>query len=439
MQMATVFDQKAADKRGVAYGGQHGKSIGDWIANVGSTGGIMQHNEFKRGWAVLLGAFIGSGVGLASMVYYSTGIWIRPWQEEFGWTRAEIGLQQSISVIVMMALAPLVGRLIDRYGLRPVTAICLLGYGLFLAVFPFMSGSLLVLYALSFGYAVFGVGTTGLAFTRAVNAFFIKNRGLALGICLTSTGVMAFVMPRFMTPYVAEHGWRAGFWVMFAIVMISTPLVYFLLRDAPEEDGTDDELAAQAQGGLTFAEAIRTVTFWKVAAIFFLVSTAVLGLIPAFIPLLQDAGMTPQQAGSIGAAMGLSVMVARLLIGFIIDRVFAPYVAAAAFSLVALGCLALGLGGIGFAMPAAIAMGLAVGAELDLIGYFTARYFGMANYGAIYGSQYSIFIFGAAIGPIYTGYIWDVTGNYDLALLIAAALMLPVVIIALTLPKFKNA
>lgn len=396
---------------------------------------MSQQNEFKRGWAVLLGAFIGSGVGLASMVYYSTGIWIRPWQEEFGWTRAEIGFQQSISVVVMMLLAPLVGRLIDRFGLRRVAALCLLGYGLFLAIFPFMSGALLVLYALSFGYAIFGVGTTGIAFTRAVNAFFIKNRGLALGICLTSTGVMAFAMPRYMTPYVAEHGWRAGFWVMFAIVMVSVPLVYLLLRDAPEDK---DGQPQHEQSGLTLGQAIRTVTFWKVASIFLLISTAILGLIPAFIPLLQDAGMSAKQAGQLGAALGLSVMVARLLIGFIIDRIFAPYVAAVAFSLVALGCLALGLGGIEYAMAAAIALGFAVGAEVDLIGYFTARYFGLAHYGAIYGLQYSIFIFGAAIGPVYTGYIWDVTGNYDLALIIAAALMLPVVIIALTLPRFTN-
>jgi len=396
---------------------------------------VPQQNEFKRGWAVLLGAFIGSGVGLASMVYYSTGIWIRPWQEEFGWTRAEIGFQQSISVVVMMLLAPLAGRLIDRYGLRRVTALCLLGYGLFLAIFPFMSGALLVLYALSFGYAVFGVGTTGIAFTRAVNAFFIKNRGLALGICLTSTGVMAFAMPRYMTPYVAEHGWRAGFWVMFAIVMVSVPMVYFLLRDGPEDE---DGSAEATQSGLTFNQAIRTVTFWKVASIFFLISTAILGLIPAFIPLLQDAGLTAKQAGQLGAVLGLSVMVARLFIGFIIDRIFAPYVAAVAFGCVALGCLALGLGGIEYAMVAAIALGFAVGAEVDLIGYFTARYFGIAHYGAIYGLQYSIFIFGAAIGPVYTGYIWDVTGNYDLALIIAAALMVPVVIIALTLPRFAN-
>jgi MFS family permease len=396
---------------------------------------VSEINEFRRGGTVLFGAFIGSGVGLASMVYYSTGIWIRPWQEEFGWTRAEIGLQQSLSVIVMMLLAPLAGRLIDRYGLRRVTALALLGYGLVLAFFPFMSGSLMVLYALSIIYAVFGVGTTGIAFTRAVNAFFVKNRGLALGICLTSTGVMAYAMPRFMTPYVAEHGWRAGFWVMFAIVMVSVPIVYLLLRDAPEsEDGTPQ----QAQSGLSFSQAIRTVTFWKVAAIFFLISTAILGLIPAFIPLLQDAGLSAKQAGQLGATLGLSVMVARLFIGFIIDRIFAPYVAAVAFSCVALGCLALGVGGIDYAMVAAIALGFAVGAEVDLIGYFTARYFGLAHYGAIYGLQYSIFIFGAAIGPVYTGYIWDVTGNYDLALIIAAGLMVPVVILALTLPRFAN-
>jgi MFS family permease len=400
---------------------------------------MLQSNEFKRGWTVLLGCFIGLGVGLTSMVYYSTGIWVRPWQEEFGWTRAEIGFQQSISVLVLMVLAPVVGRLIDRYGIRPVTAISLIGYASFLLLFPFMDGSLTMLYALSFGYAIFGIGTSGVAFTRAVNAFFVKNRGLALGISLTSGGVMAFAIPRFLTPFVAENGWRAGYIVMFLIVLVSTPLVYFLLRDKPEDDGDDDMAAEQANSGVMFAQAIRTVTFWKVAALFLFISSAVLGLIPAFIPLLQDAGLSPAEAGQLAALMGLSILVGRLLIGFIIDRIFAPYVTAVVFTLVALGCLSLGLGGVDFAIFAAIALGFAVGAEVDLIGYFTARYFGMLNYGAIYGLLYSVFIFGAAIAPLYTGYIWDVTGNYDLALLIAAGLMIPVVIISLSLPRFDNA
>ena len=183
---------------------------------------------------------------------------------------------------------------------------------------------------------------------------------------------------------------------------------------------------------------MRTIVFWKIASIFFLISLAVLGLIPAFIPLLQDAGMSAAEAGGLAALMGLSVMVGRLLIGFLIDRIFAPYLTAFVFALVGLGCMSLALGGLEFALVAAIALGFAVGAEVDLIGYYTARYFGLAHYGAIYGLQYSVFIFGAGVSPILIGHIWDVTGNYDLGLMFAAVLMLPVIVISLSLPKFTN-
>ena len=131
-------------------------------------------------------------------------------------------------------------------------------------------------------------------------------------------------------------------------------------------------------------------------------------------------------------------MVGRLLVGFLIDRIFAPYLTTLVFALVGLGCLALALGGVDYAVAAAIALGFAVGAEVDLIGYYTARYFGLAHYGAIYGIQYSIFILGAGVSPILIGHIWDKTGNYDFGLMLAAALMLPVMVISLTLPKFTH-
>ena len=395
-------------------------------------------NEFRRGGLVLFACFVGIGVNLASMAYYSTGIWIRPWQDEFGWTRAEIGAMQTLSVLTMMVLATFAGRLIDKYGLRIVTSISLAGYGVLLLGFTQMTGALWQLYALSIAYAVFGVASTGLAFTRAVNAYFKRHRGLALGIALTSTGVMAYLMPKYMTPFVAENGWRAGYVIMFAIVMAALPIVWFLIKDAPPEEDETQETPSSTQG-LTFSEAVRTSTFWKVAGIFFFISVAILGLIPALIPLLQDAGLSAAEAGGLAAIMGLSVMIGRLLIGFVIDRLFAPYVTAFVFGCTGLGCLALTLGGVDYAIVTAIALGFAVGAEVDLIGYYTARYFGLAHYGSIYGLQYSIFIFGAGVSPIYTGYIWDVTGSYDIALMMAAGLMLPVIILALSLPRFTDA
>ena len=125
-----------------------------------------------------------------------------------------------------------------------------------------------------------------------------------------------------------------------------------------------------------------------------------------------------------------------LVTGFLIDRVFAPYITAGVFSLVACGCLALGLGGIEYALVAAIALGLAMGAEVDLIGYFTARYFGLRNYGVLFGIQYSAFSLGCGISPLLAGQIWDLTGNYDYALIGAAVLLMLAVLISLSLPKF---
>ena len=390
--------------------------------------------EFRRGWKILLAAFVGLAVNLATLPYYATGIWVRPWQEEFGWTRAEIGAMTSIAVVVMMISAPFAGRLIDRFGLRYVTSISLLLFATSYWLVSVIVTSLYGLYLLTVVYAVVGIASTPLAFTRAINAFFTKNRGMALGIGLSSTGLTAFLIQRFLTPYVADHGWRAGFDLLFWVIVLSVPIIFFLIRDEP--DHTPDEQAQKAaQFGISFSDSLRTATFWKLAAIFLLISTAILGLVPNYIPLLLDAGMSSAEAGSIAGLMGISVLVGRLVIGWALDRIFAPYVVVGVFLSVAGFCLLLGLGGIGYAVATAIALGFAVGAEVDLIGYFTARYFGMSHYGSIYGLQYSIFILGAGISPIFTGYIWDVTGDYDIALYIAAGLLVPSAIIALTLPQ----
>ncbi|MEM6722680.1 MAG: MFS transporter, partial [Bacteroidota bacterium] len=85
-------------------------------------------NEFKRGWTVLLGCFIGIGVSLVSLIYYSGGIWIKPWQEEFGWDRADIGLGQGLGTLTIVLGAPLAGKLIDRFGLKITATLSLILY-----------------------------------------------------------------------------------------------------------------------------------------------------------------------------------------------------------------------------------------------------------------------------------------------------------------------
>jgi MFS family permease len=396
-------------------------------------------SEFGRGWRVLAASFLGVGVSLVSLTYYSAGIWVIPWQEEFGWSRAEIGAAQVFSTATLIVTAPFAGRLIDRFGLRIVTAVSLILFALGLFFVSRMNGSLFVYYAIVVFYTFVGVASSPLAFTRAVNAWFSRNRGLALGICLTGTGVAGILLPRFLTPFVDDNGWRAGFLIMALAVVVVVPLVYAGIRDYPHsETESDSESVESSLTGVSLAQAARTREFWTIVGIFLLIALGVCGLIPSFIPLLLDKGLSAEQAGAFGAVIGASVVCGRLLTGFLIDRFFAPHVTAAVFTFVSLGCLALGLGGVEYAAIAAIALGFAIGAEVDLIGYFTARYFGMKHYGTIYGIQYSSFSFGCGISPIVAGHIWDTTGSYDVALISASALVGIGVVLSLTLPKFRE-
>ncbi len=395
-------------------------------------------NEFKRGWTVLLACFLGIGVSLVSLVYYSGGIWIKPWQEAFGWTRAEIGLGQGLSTLAIVLGAPFAGWLIDRFGLKKVATLSLLLYGSCLYLISQMNGSLSVFYGLSILLALLALPSTPLGFTRAVNAWFEKNRGLALGISLTSTGFGAFLIPKYLTPYVDNNGWEKGYFLLFVIVMMAVPFIFLLLKDEPTLT-TQQKEKDIPKTGLTLKSAIKTLLFWKIGLVFFLISVGIIGLIPSFIPLLQDAGLSASEAGSYAAILGLSVMLGRLLTGFLIDRFFAPYITAIVFLFVASGCLVLGLGGIQFALWGAIALGFAIGAEVDLIGYYTVKYFGLKNYGSIYGAQYSIFSLGGIISSVFAGYIWDTTGNYDLALKISAGLLIGAVVLVLSFPRFPTA
>ena len=128
--------------------------------------------------------------------------------------------------------------------------------------------------------------------------------------------------------------------------------------------------------------------------------------------------------------------------GFLLDRFHPPYVAAFFLSMPIIGCALLvgDVPGLWFIIAAAMFIGLAAGSEVDLVPYLTARYFGLKSYGKLYGWVFVFFYTGVGFGPPFFGRVFDVYGNYDLALNIAmGALVIGAVSIA-TLgkpPKFS--
>jgi cyanate permease len=159
------------------------------------------------------------------------------------------------------------------------------------------------------------------------------------------------------------------------------------------------------------------------------------GLLTHFVPMLREAGLDAPTAGTLAGLIGGSVIVSRLVVGWLADRLEAPRIAAACCALCALGCLALAWQGAAFAWFGAIALGTAMGAEADLIGYLTARYFGMASYGRLYAVQYASFMLMGGISPLWIGALADATDGYATPLVATALGLGLAIVLFLRLPR----
>lgn len=399
---------------------------------------LTARQEFKAGYLVLFACFVGVGTGLSSLSYYTAGIFMSSFEAEFGWSRAQISLQGLIGVAAITLLAPLIGMLIDKLGTRLVATISLCLYAVSFFMVSTYTNSLTTFYALSLASAIVAIGTTPITFTHAITGWFNQARGLALGMALVGTGVTGILAPLFLTPFVAENGWREGLKILAIIVFIASIIVGLLLRDKPK---TERPIKAAANGieiNANEKALSGRVLFILLACIFFLVAISVSGMIVHFIPLLTDAGVPPAKAGQMAAVIGLSLIVGRLGTGLLIDRFFAPRVGGILFGLSAIGYIVFAIGGADFALFAAVAVGISMGAEVDLIAFLTSRYFKFSSYGKIYGSLYAVFVVGAALSPVAMGYVYDRFGTYDLAIYVSIACLAVAAFLTVFLPAYQK-
>jgi MFS family permease len=121
-------------------------------------------------------------------------------------------------------------------------------------------------------------------------------------------------------------------------------------------------------------------------------------------------------------AVGLSTMAGRLLSGYLVDRIFAPFIAAFFFLLPCLGIYL--LDSTISPVVGIISLGLASGTEIDMIGFLTSRYFGMKRFGQLYGYLFASFVVGSAIGPFMMGLAFERLHSYEPALWTFGAFML---------------
>jgi MFS family permease len=372
-----------------------------------TTTSLSARSELEGGWLTVLAAALAIGVGMMGVGFYSLGLFVAPLQAEFGWTRAQVSGAATFQQLGIFLSAPIVGRLADRVGNRTIAIGSYIATPLAFLALAQTGPSLTAWYALWLLVSLAGCGTTPAIWARVVSLRFDRHRGLALGLMLMGTGAAAMLAPALLGPFIAAHGWRAGLTALAAIVAaIGIPVSVLTGRWEPGS-GLTPQARDRGRIEINFATG-------RIALIGFLLGVIVAALIVHLVPMLIDRGVAPAQAARMAALVGMAVLVARLMVGWLFDRFHAPRVACLFLTSPIIACAILWMQGP--TIPAALMLGLAAGAEVDMLAYFTSRYAALENYGATYGLVLGLFSLGAAFGPPVFGAAIDATGNADLGL-----------------------
>ena len=360
-----------------------------------------------------------AGMILVAVHNYTLGVMIHPLEQEFGWSRAEISVGPMIPSLGAVIMAPLVGLAVDRFGPRRIALFGVPFFSAAVALMSFASSSIMSWWALCALLGIASMFIFPMVWTSAISARFHRNRGLALAIALSGTGIAASIMPLLATWLLGLYGWR-GAYVSIGLLCfaVTFPLVFFLFcRGGPRtfDDHSGSERAKNRAAARGQMLSKRFILLAAAAAVF---SAALCALTSNAVPILLSEDFDPMTAAAIAGLIGLGTITGRLAGGVLLDLFDGRYVAAASVvapTLTAAILLAT-QGSREGATVACLLLGLAAGAEYDACAYLTARYFGTRNFATLFGLIAGIVLLVNGVAPALSNRVYDVTKSYDAVL-----------------------
>ncbi|KGE03926.1 MFS transporter [Pseudohaliea rubra] len=402
--------------------------------------GSADRSELAARWPLIPAACIGVICSAFVLPYYTVGALLVPVTEEFGWSRAQFQAAILFSSGLGALTSPLVGWLNDRYGSRRVALPAMVGVGLGFLLASTMDGRLWTLFVAYGAMALLGAGTIPVTWTRAIANSFSRHRGMALGLALTGTGVCAAIAPHYAVFLADNFGWRSAY-IGLALLPLLIGLPVLLVLFKPREAGDPDDAGNSVLlTGMTLGEAVRGYRFWLILVSILFAYMGFSGIGPNLLPSMTDDGFSREQAAGIQSIFGLSIIIGRVVVGFLIDRLWAPGVAAACLVLPAVGAMLFhGEQSLLAAQLASFFIGFAAGAELDLMAFLVARYFGLLHYAKIYAVLYATLAICSGTAPMLFAFAYDLTASYDFGFLVATGLFLVSATVVLSLGSYPKA
>jgi len=400
-------------------------------------------SEASRGGILTtFGAMIGLALGPSVLANLTVTAYITPIEQEFGWLRSDVSFAFSLVAYMIVAVSPIQGMLVDRFGPRRVVLTSIPLFALSLAALYFTPANIYVYYLLWAVVPIAGLGLWPLGYLQAVAPWFDRKLGLALGCANAGIGLGSTFLPMLVTgPIIAALSWRHALLALAALVLfVSWPIVAYCLREPAANSAAARRETASRSFGLSFRQATRETTFWMLNVGFFLLGVTATSLVTQQVPLLLDAGWTVTETTRLQTTFGFGLLFARVAVGFIIDHVFAPRVMTAVSIGGAVACILYAVNpDLGYL--SAILVGFLLGAEFDVLAFLIKRYYGNVAYGRVYGVVFGVFYLGSAVG------IWGLPKlrelsadlSYDNGLYAAAAILLASAVLMAFMPKYRFA
>jgi MFS family permease len=385
-------------------------------------------------WSTVSAGLVGSAANMGVVSSYVFGLFIKAISAEYGWPRS----QTTVAITCFYIFAGLgslcLGMIISRGSIRWPSMIFVTIAASALGSIALLPRSVLLLAIVFSIMGFFGAAANSMPYAVAIARWFDRNRGLALAIAVSGTGISSIFMSRYANWLLEHYGWRGGY-VGVALFVASFGLTALLLlfRDPPPD-------TRRAESPLTIRQLYTgDRVFWLIAAPIFLISVTLLGLVTNIAPLLTDRSMTLRQVASLMGLLGTATWATRLGLGLLLDRIHVRIISGTIFLLVAVGALLLAIDSHGWLLPAiaAVLIGCGMGAEADILTYTVSRYFGPRALGKAVGAVWIFWAWGAAIGVTIGSAAYDLFGSYRVALVFFAVAAVTATVIVFQLGAYR--
>ena len=363
--------------------------------------------------------------------FYSYGVFFKAIAEDFGGSRLGVAIGLTVTNAVGAIAAPYVGRALDKYPLRNV-----MGIGALFMAFGFLGLSFvqneLQFYLVLGLFIGFGASSMGnLATSKLVTNWFDKRRGTALGIAAAGVSLSGVIMPYISAELIENFGWRQGFLVYSAFTfLVVVPLIFRLVISRPEDvglrpdgampikfdDGSILPPVEKAPPKMRLLELFKEHNFRMIVLTFSLLFCSMSATLTHMIPRLTDFGYTLVEASVVMSLCAGFGVVGKLSFGWLSDRLSVRKVMAIVIFMQFTGQYLMfsSLDYLTFAIGASM-FGYGVGGVVPMHGAVVGKTFGRDRFGAVLGLMRPAMFPIQILGVPFAGWIFDVTGSYDVA------------------------